>query len=233
MTKVRQELSQEPQISNDDLLQLVLNTSLVQMALTILAAPDSADLHYLKLEAAWILTNIAFGSEEVLRSLLTPQFCSVLNGVLAAPKLDIVLLDQVMFLMGNISGTAAVRQDVLRHFDLVGVINRAMQGQGAIGKAFVKNYVWVASNLSEDVKALEPKQIKGLSKIFYESIGSFRDRGAENEDALVDIVKGLSSLSATNSGMALDWVSGVTFDQNGLLISIMIELLTSKNERLY
>lgn len=182
------------------------------MALTVLAASDSGDLKYLKLEAAWILTNIAYGSAEVLRALLTPQFCAVINGVLNAPNLDIVLLDQVMFLMGNISGTASVREEVLRLFDLVGVIGRVLQGQATIGKAFARTYVWVARNLSEDVKALEPKQIKGLARIFYECIGSFRERGAENDDALIDIVKGLSTLSATSSSMALDWVSGVTFD---------------------
>lgn len=77
VTKIRQELSHEPQISNEDLLLLVTNTSLVQMALQILDAPDSPDLRFLKLEAAWILTNIAYGSEEVLKALMTPHFVAV------------------------------------------------------------------------------------------------------------------------------------------------------------
>jgi importin subunit alpha-1 len=203
------------------------------MALQILAAADSTDLKYLKLEAAWILTNIAYGSEEVLRSLLTPQFIAVINNLLNSPTLDLVLLDQIMFLMGNISGTKAVRPDVLRHFDLVSVINRVIQNHQQIGKCFAKNYVWVASNLSEDAKALELQQIKGLAKIFHEFIECFNQRGSDNEEVLVDIVKGLSELAATDSSMALDWVSGVSFDKNGVIIATMVDLLSSKNEQLY
>jgi hypothetical protein len=55
----------------------------------------------MKLEAAWILTNIAYGKEDVLTALMTPQVMNLLNSLLENPNLDIQMLDQIIFLVAN------------------------------------------------------------------------------------------------------------------------------------
>lgn len=78
LTRMRHEVSNQHSIDNSDLLELT-NSQLITVILQILQAPDSADLKYMKLEAAWILTNMAYGEQDVLTAILTPQVLDMIN----------------------------------------------------------------------------------------------------------------------------------------------------------
>jgi hypothetical protein len=67
----------------------------------------------------------------------------------------------------------------------------------------------VASNLCEDVKTLSIQTVKGICRIFYEFIEIMAQRGQGNEEILIDIVKGLSKLSAATDPDVLEAVSGI------------------------
>jgi len=105
LTEIRHYMSDAEKISNSDLLYLVQNSNLIDMLLKILQAPCDPQVRILKLEAGWILTNIAYGDDEVIESFFTPSFIEVFACILQSSKSDLVLLDQVMFFIGNISGT--------------------------------------------------------------------------------------------------------------------------------
>jgi hypothetical protein len=93
VTRIRQEISNDKSITDEDLVQLVKNTNLMSLVLQILEAPSSPDMKYLKLEAGWILTNIAYGSEDVLSMLFTDQFIRVVNFILNEQPCDIQMVD--------------------------------------------------------------------------------------------------------------------------------------------
>jgi hypothetical protein len=53
-----------------------------------------------------------------------------------------------MFLFGNITGTSAeLRAGMRKNFDLLQVISGIMN-RGSLPKIFIKNYIWVASNIA-------------------------------------------------------------------------------------
>jgi len=72
---------------------MIKNTSLLALVLQILDAPTSPEIKYLKLEAGWILTNIAYGSKDVLNMLFNEHFIRVINKVLNEQPCDIQMVD--------------------------------------------------------------------------------------------------------------------------------------------
>jgi len=207
ITKIRQELSNESCLTDDEMNNLIQNSTLMPIILQILSVPHSPDVKYMQLEAGWILTNLAFGSSDTLKLIFTPDFTRVINLLLAS--CDIVMLDQLMFLFGNITGTdKELRRMVRSFFDLPGVIIAVLENNKEVPKPFAKNYVWVANNLSQDYKYLSLKDFRALSTIFYEFIEYYKQN---NQDELLDCVKGLCNLSATNDPQAIKWVSGINF----------------------
>ena len=59
-----------------------------------------------------------------------------------------------------------------------------------IHKAFGKNIIWVANQLSTNANELTIKEVQGLTQIFYEFIESFLHL-VSDESSLVELVKGL------------------------------------------
>ena len=84
-TKIRQELSRAEAELESEMLDLVQNTNLISLVLTAL----SGDHKYLKLESAWILTNIAYSNREILNFLLTLEFYTVIQAALNSAQIDI------------------------------------------------------------------------------------------------------------------------------------------------
>ena len=62
LTKIRQELSDEKYFSDEDLASLMTQTNLVTMTLNVLASQPTPETKFPKLEAGWILTNLAYGN---------------------------------------------------------------------------------------------------------------------------------------------------------------------------
>lgn len=69
-------------------------------------------LKCIRLEAGWIMTNLAYGNEEELQSLLGYTLDNGMNllqfikRVFSNHQHDLVLVDQIMFLLGNVTGTS-------------------------------------------------------------------------------------------------------------------------------
>jgi hypothetical protein len=84
ITLVRQELSSRE--IQPDLGEVIHQTSIVEVVFSILA--DEGAMHFLKLEAGWILTNLAYGSEEELKVLTDfggygkPSFVEIMTNLL-------------------------------------------------------------------------------------------------------------------------------------------------------
>jgi len=79
ITKIRQELSNESCLTDDEMNNLIQNSTLMPIILQILSVPHSPDVKYMQLEAGWILTNLAFGSSDTLKLIFTPDFTRVIN----------------------------------------------------------------------------------------------------------------------------------------------------------
>jgi hypothetical protein len=82
LTKIRQVLSTESAISNENLEQLLTETNLTSILQQILNPQNVEEFKYLRLEAAWIMDNIAFWDSEVIALLLTDELVQTVNGVL-------------------------------------------------------------------------------------------------------------------------------------------------------
>jgi len=115
-----------------------------------------------------------------------------------------------MFLFGNLTGDSdKLRRSVLLNFDLIGTINTVLRTHTELPKIYARNSIWVASNLAKESKNFNLDQCKGLTLIFYEFIEFFYQKDTNDDDCLLDIVKGLTSMSGTSDVKMLDWVSGI------------------------
>lgn len=178
------------------------------------------------LEAGWILSNLAYGSEEQLTKLVQyggygkPGFVEIMTNLLNSQ--DLILIDQIMFLFGNITGTSPdLRASTRNNFDLLSVISGLMN-LGSLPKIFIKNYIWVATNISYDAKHLDQKDIRNLSKIFGNFLEVFKEQ--DDELALQDLVKGLSKLSEISDNENIE-----ILNSKPGLIEMMCDLLSHKN----
>ena len=76
-------------------------------------------------------------------------------------------------------------------------------------------------------------EISGIVNIFLVFIHEF-EKSIDDEERLVEIVKGLHLLARMNKQDVIKIVSGIDHPQgSGALISIMCEMLSRKNEALY
>ena len=173
---------------------------------------------------------MAYGEEQELFKILSfDGFVSIINQILS--QTDLVLIDQLMFLMGNITGTSrAIRQQVRSNIDLISAITTVLTQAKSLPKIFAKNYAWVASNLSEEASSLSIKDISGLMVIFCEFFEVFSTK-TQDVDALLDITKGLSNLSAFDNERSLRLVSGLGLrpEIGSTLIAQMSDLLINKD----
>lgn len=65
----------------------------------------------MQLETGWILTNVCYADKDNLNSILNfridegPSLTQVINNILNASVKDLQMIDQLMFILGNITGT--------------------------------------------------------------------------------------------------------------------------------
>ena len=159
---------------------LLQNTDIISIVLTILGCNNNVDtlIGYLKLESGWILTNIAYGDSESLQMLFNPNmnlnFISIIGSILNQYPRNLALIDQIMFLMGNLSsGGKQLRKEIRHNFDLIRVIEDIVQTEKSIPKQFAANFIWIASMLSKDAEVLQQLEIQRLVNIFDIFINGF------------------------------------------------------------
>ena len=108
---------------------------------------------YIKLEAGWILTNIAYGDEDDFVKLFTNQnFVNIINSFLQDPdNYDMQLIDQIMFLFGNMTGSSHdFCEYIISEYNIVDVIIGILEQsqKQPVSMQFANNYVWIALNIS-------------------------------------------------------------------------------------
>ena len=65
------------------------------------------------------------------------------------------MVDQMLFLLGNITGTSAsLRRRVDEHLDVISILERILELHKTLPMIFAQNFIWVATNYSLDGKAL-------------------------------------------------------------------------------
>ena len=79
-TKIRQFLSSAEVIGAVELKHLINQTQIIEVVMLALSNEPN---RYIKLEAGWILTNIAYGDEDDFADLFTnPNFVNIINSIL-------------------------------------------------------------------------------------------------------------------------------------------------------
>ena len=105
MTDIRQLLA-GPEIEANISL-LLQNTNILAIVGSLLALDDSQDklVRYLKLEAAWILTNISYGKGSDIQEIFNEEYSIIksLNDILRG--FDLQMIDQVFFFIRNVLHT--------------------------------------------------------------------------------------------------------------------------------
>lgn len=88
------------------------------------------------------------------------KFVEVVRSILSEQPLDIVMVDSLMHLFGNLTGSGSEYRKIINsHFDLPEVMIKILNSNlNNVPNIFAKNYIWVAKNLSEDAKKLTKLQ---------------------------------------------------------------------------
>lgn len=110
-------------------------------------------LTILQLESIWILTNLAYGTEEDTAKIIQHPM-DVLNavtGILADGK-DLVMVEQSLWLIGNLIGDSAPLSEVV--LQRTGVLEAMIKltKSTRISRTLLRTICWVNSNLSRHKK---------------------------------------------------------------------------------
>jgi hypothetical protein len=111
----------------------------------------------MKLECLWILTNLAYGTEEEVRKILTYSEINVI-GILDAVLKDLndyMAVEQCLWFIGNITGDSSTFRDVLlNNTCLVEALTRLVTSPN-LTQSLMKTICWVTTNLTR-FKGLPP-----------------------------------------------------------------------------
>ena len=94
-----------------------------------LNSPDPL-FRYIQLEACWIASNLVYSDD--LDLILSygaygnPKFLDVIKNMIA--NSDVQMLDQILFMLGNVTGTSKVYRQLVRDkIDLIKIVYSAMR----------------------------------------------------------------------------------------------------------
>ena len=86
-------------------------------------------LRFLKLEATWILTNLCYGEDDEIQTILdfkfgqNQSFTTTMSSLLKQNFDDIAMVDQILFIMGNLLGSPKeIKRKIMADFDLVQIM---------------------------------------------------------------------------------------------------------------
>eukprot|EP00347_Sterkiella_histriomuscorum_P007064 403350389 len=179
MTQVRRMISgtDEPPIA-----EILGQTSILNVISTVFRFQDtSEDIKYMKMESLWALTNLVFGSNEVIAPIFDPQhfFLQSINTFMKSDSQAMV--DQCLWFIGNaIADSLQIRDMVLQNTDLI-LLMKEMIKAHRISRVCLKNMVWVCSNIFR-LKNIDDSYI--LDCLPIANAGLFCDDADINSDAL-------------------------------------------------
>jgi hypothetical protein len=138
--------SEEPPVED------ILNTNILHMLGSILNAPDNntaaaEQVRLMKLEAVWILSNLAYGSLEEIMKILSPEY-----GILSAVDhmlmtSDKPMVEQVLWFLGNVCGEDKKLQEIIVGNTCIFAVMQSLIDSKRIARSLLRTVCWVNSNL--------------------------------------------------------------------------------------
>lgn len=110
-------------------------------------ADTCEEVRAMKLESLWILTNLAYGDQNDIQKLFDPQYgvFEIINNVLSSD--DQAMIEQILWLIGNISGENAYFRDIIMHnTTLLKTFTRLLE-RPKISRFLLRTLCWVNSNI--------------------------------------------------------------------------------------
>mmetsp|Transcript_2123 Transcript_2123/g.3746 ORF Transcript_2123/g.3746 Transcript_2123/m.3746 type:complete len:285 (-) Transcript_2123:984-1838(-) len=209
MTKVRQELSNQENLP--DISRVLQETQIIQIVSQLFKTPDNLHelIRYLKLEGAWILTNIAYGKEEDIMAVLDEKY-EILNDINRFLQSDdLPMIDQIIWFIGNACGESLrLRNMIISRTYIIDSISQLVaqleKSNKPIRKGLLNNLIWCLRNVikanqasenslaTESVDTITPEEKTKLLFIIKTFISGV-DAKINNHDALeclVHLLKG-------------------------------------------
>lgn len=201
-------------------IQTVVDSGVVPRFVELLSKKTSVyhnrDPHAVKairLEAAWVLTNIASGSSEQTRVVVEFGAAPLLVDMLTEDDEEIV--DQSIWALGNISGDCERMRDMIIYSkateSLISIGERLLGDSAHI--KILRNLTWLLSNLNRGKSPAPPKESVELSTRFLVKLLSVEDK-----EVLIDGFWAASYICETGEEGARGIVSSPVFQRGVALL---------------
>ena len=127
----------------------ILNTNILPLISQILNFSDMGreEVRLMKLEAIWILTNLAYGTKEDINHLMAPDFHILESVDLILRTSDVPMLEQILWFIGNLTGESSEYQEMMVNKTCILEIFKSLIAQRRIARSLLKTMCWVNSNI--------------------------------------------------------------------------------------